>query len=101
MQMPIFSRTARKLNSTQSCAPARAKRLGSARLWRAGFGVPSKRSFLWNYARSEGSPRYRKVREREDAFASTRDGVGYPEYPNLRVLIRRVFGGIVRGRIRG
>jgi hypothetical protein len=45
---------------------------GSARVSRVGFGVAPKQSFL-EYCRIASFERQRKVREREDALASTRD----------------------------
>ena len=51
---------------------ARSRYSGSARVPRAGFAVPAKQSFLAARA-SEETLRLRKVREGEDAFASTRD----------------------------
>src|SRR5262245_15356776 len=98
--MVIFSGTARKLNSTQSFGPLYAKRLGSTRLWRVGFGVPTKRSSLHilhavpiNYLKKSLRPR---GRARQHARR-----VRSPEYANTRQAIRRVVGGIARARIRG
>src|ERR1043166_131996 len=100
MQMVIFSRTARQLNSTQSFGPVYAKRLGSARLWRVGFGAPPKRSSLQilhavtiNDLKKSSRPRGR-VRQHARRVRS-------PEYAKAREAIRQGEGGIVRGRIRG
>ena len=45
--------------------------LGSARVSRAGFGVPPKRTLFFHYPKRFNA--YGKVRDREDALASTRD----------------------------
>src|SRR5918996_1396152 len=54
--------------------------LGSARVSRAGFGVAAKRPFL--RTRFELLHSTRKVRDREDAIANTRDACATPESKN-------------------
>jgi hypothetical protein len=46
--------------------------LGSARVSRVGFGVPPKQAFV-EFIRSKFFELTRKVRDREDALASTRN----------------------------
>jgi hypothetical protein len=46
--------------------------LGSVRVSRAGFGVAPKRTWHW-YRLAAGYESQRKVRDREDAIANTRD----------------------------
>jgi hypothetical protein len=54
-----------------------AQLLGSARVSRVGFGVAPKHSFS-RHRYTAGRERLRKVRDREDAFASTRDACATP-----------------------
>jgi hypothetical protein len=53
---------------------------GSARVSRAGFGVPPKQSFLQQCCQE-------KVRDREDAITSTRDACATQSSENGRVLV--------------
>jgi hypothetical protein len=65
----------------------RAALPGSARVSRAGFGVAPKQAFVRRISRTEGGIT-RKVRDGEDAIASTARRVRYPD-----ASLRRAFCG--------
>src|SRR5215475_9201800 len=98
--MPIIWRGGQRLSSIRSYGRVCARRLGNARLWRAGERVSRSRTVAFSFPVprvAELKIKLISARRRKQHASRVRSS----DYANTREAIGRVFLGTVRARIRG